>query len=98
MAMLLEMVQQGYEPGTVNVSIEISISALNCQAYMTYLMQNIPWVTDSYFNITPCFLHPAVGKVSFITQLFFSNYKDYGLLYVSCTTYYIKIYLFLLEI
>lgn len=71
MAMLLEIVQQGHEPGTVNVSIEISISALNCQAYMTYLIQSIPWVTESYFNITPYFLHPAVGKVSFITPYYF---------------------------
>lgn len=97
MAMLLEIVQQGYEPGTVNVGMEISISPLNCQAYMTYLIQNIPWVTESYFNITPCFLYPTVGKVSFITQFFSSNYKDYGLLSVSCVTY-IKMYSFLLEI
>lgn len=97
--MLLEIIQQGYEPGTVNVSIEISISALNCQAYMTYLVQNIPWVTESYFNITPYLLHATVGKVSFITLYFlFSNYKGYGLVSVSCITYFIKIYSFLLEI
>lgn len=71
MAILLEIIQQGHEPGTVNVSIEISISALNCQAYMTYLIQSIPWVTESYFNTAPYFLQPAVGKVSFITPYYF---------------------------
>jgi len=67
MAVLLEITQQGCEPSSVNVSIEISISALNFQAYMTYLIQTIPWVTESYFNNKPCFSHPTVGKFSFRT-------------------------------